>query len=178
MSRTHDAEMFQSSIMSWSSKIMALGTVLNSQRSISGDHDSRYSHVYSSKSATTPSGIASVGASCPRVAASSRRRSIRRDVDGDDSSAYTWSPASSSNCGHVAGSSMRMRSPSARSASTPLPLASSSSREVNGGSCGAAARQLPNTSVTGPVPPVVRTRLGGEVASGSGHTVRWSSSTS
>ena len=40
MSRTHDAEMFQSSIMSWSSKIIALGTTEKNHRSISGRHAS------------------------------------------------------------------------------------------------------------------------------------------
>ena len=43
MSSTHASEMFQSSIMSWSSKIIDDGTTDNSQRSTSGVHDSWYS---------------------------------------------------------------------------------------------------------------------------------------
>ena len=77
MSATHAAEMFQSSIMSWSSNIMALGTVLSIQRSISGCQASWYSQVYSSKSATIPGG----GPSLPRV------RAILAAVRGEESSA-------------------------------------------------------------------------------------------
>ena len=40
MSRTHASEMFQSSIMSWSSKIITLGTFEKNHRSISGDQAS------------------------------------------------------------------------------------------------------------------------------------------
>ena len=40
-SSTHDWEMFQSSLTSWSSKIIAEGTVDSSQRMSGSDHDSR-----------------------------------------------------------------------------------------------------------------------------------------
>ena len=53
ISRTHESEMFQSSIMSWSSKIIAVGTTEKNQRSTSGAHDSWYSQQYSSKSPTS-----------------------------------------------------------------------------------------------------------------------------
>ncbi len=56
MSSTHDAEMFQSSMMSWSSNIMAVGTVDSSQRISGSVQDSWYSRVYSSKSATSSPG--------------------------------------------------------------------------------------------------------------------------
>ena len=42
--------MFQSSRRSWSSKIIELGSVDSSHRTCGSDHDSSYSHVYSSKS--------------------------------------------------------------------------------------------------------------------------------
>ena len=41
ISRTHSAEMFQSSLTSWSSKIIAVGTVESNQRISGSDHDSR-----------------------------------------------------------------------------------------------------------------------------------------
>ena len=48
MSSTHAWEMFQSSCTSWSSKIIAVGTVDSSQRMAGSDQLSRYSRVYSS----------------------------------------------------------------------------------------------------------------------------------
>src|SRR5690349_17148304 len=53
MSATHVSEMFQSSIMSWSSKIITLGTTDRSQRSHGEDHDSWYSQVNSSNPSTS-----------------------------------------------------------------------------------------------------------------------------
>jgi hypothetical protein len=53
ISWTQAAEVFQSSWTSWSSKIIALGTVDSSQRSTGSPHDSQYRRVYSSKSATS-----------------------------------------------------------------------------------------------------------------------------
>jgi hypothetical protein len=41
MSARHEAEVFQSSISSWSSKIITLGTVASSQRISGSRHDSR-----------------------------------------------------------------------------------------------------------------------------------------
>jgi len=59
ISSTHDCEMFQSSLTSWSSKIIVDGTVASSQRMSGSDQDSRYSCVYSSKSAiSSPGGSA------------------------------------------------------------------------------------------------------------------------
>ena len=52
MCRRHEAEMFQSSCTSWSSKIIDDGTVDSNQRTFGSVHDSWYSQVYSSKSAT------------------------------------------------------------------------------------------------------------------------------
>ena len=63
--------MFQSSIMSWSSKIIAVGTTEKNQRSTSGDHDSWYSQQYSSKSPTSSGGRPSTGA-CSRRSRSAR----------------------------------------------------------------------------------------------------------
>ena len=56
ISSTHDCEMFQSSLTSWSSKIIVDGTVESSQRMSGSDQDSRYSCVYSSKSAISSPG--------------------------------------------------------------------------------------------------------------------------
>ena len=50
------AEVFQSSLMSWSSKIIAVGTVDSSQRRTGSPQASQYSRVYSSKSATSSPG--------------------------------------------------------------------------------------------------------------------------
>ena len=56
MCSTQAAEVFQSSLMSWSSKIIAVGTVDSSQRSTGSPQASQYSRVYSSKSATSRPG--------------------------------------------------------------------------------------------------------------------------
>ena len=56
MCSTQAAEVFQSSLMSWSSKIMAVGTVDSSQRMTGSPQVSQYSRVYSSKSATSRPG--------------------------------------------------------------------------------------------------------------------------
>ena len=50
ISRRHDHEVFQSSRMSWSSKIIAEGTVDSTQRMTASLHASRYSSAYSTKS--------------------------------------------------------------------------------------------------------------------------------
>ena len=54
--RRQTAEVFQSSWMSWSSKIIAVGTVRSSQRTSGSLQDSPYSSAYSAKSATWQSG--------------------------------------------------------------------------------------------------------------------------
>lgn len=57
MSSIQAREMFQSSMTSWSSKIIIEGSEASSQRSSSGwPQASRYSRVYSSKSATSSPG--------------------------------------------------------------------------------------------------------------------------
>ena len=56
MCSTQAAEVFQSSLMSWSSKIIAVGTADSSQRSTGSPQASQYSRVYSSKSATSRPG--------------------------------------------------------------------------------------------------------------------------
>src|SRR5919202_431209 len=59
MSRTQSVDVFQSSWTSWSSKIIAVGSVESSQRTAGSDHESRYRRQYSSKSATwSPGGTA------------------------------------------------------------------------------------------------------------------------
>ena len=58
------------------------GTTLNIHRSTVGDHDSWYSHVYSSKSATSPNGgVRSLSARW------ARRAAMRARVTGEESSA-------------------------------------------------------------------------------------------
>jgi hypothetical protein len=64
MSLTHVCDVFQSSCTSWSSKIIADGTVESSQRMCGSDHAARYSRVYSSKFAIVSPG----GTSGSRVA--------------------------------------------------------------------------------------------------------------
>jgi hypothetical protein len=77
MSCTHDHEMFQSSWRSWSSKIIAVEIVDMSQRITGSPHDSQYSRVYSSKSATCSPGALRV----------SRRERMNSHVRGETSSA-------------------------------------------------------------------------------------------
>ena len=50
ISRRHDHDVFQSSRMSWSSKIIAEGTVDSTQRITGSLQASRYSSAYSTKS--------------------------------------------------------------------------------------------------------------------------------
>ena len=50
ISATQSRDVFQSSMTSWSSKIIAVGTVESSQRTDGSHHESRYSRQYSSKS--------------------------------------------------------------------------------------------------------------------------------
>jgi hypothetical protein len=55
-SSSQDSEMFQSSWTSWSSKIMAEGTVERSHLIVGSFQESQYRRVYSSKSATSSPG--------------------------------------------------------------------------------------------------------------------------
>ena len=48
-------------MISWSSKIITVGTVANSQRISGSRHDSRYSFVYSSKDTTWSAGPSVTG---------------------------------------------------------------------------------------------------------------------
>ena len=64
ISRTHSSDVFQSSWMSWSSKIIAVGTVLSSQRTLGSDHESSYRRQYSWKSATCSPGGTLVSRRC------------------------------------------------------------------------------------------------------------------
>ena len=111
ISSTHASDVFQSSTTSWSSKIIADGTVDSSQRIGGSVHASRYSRVYSSKSAIDS----------PAPTLGSRRERMNSSVSGDTSSAYTWSPSRRTVCGHSAGSEAAIRSAIARSASTSRP---------------------------------------------------------
>ena len=56
--RTQSRDVFQSSMTSWSSKIIAVGIVESSQRTAGSHHESRYRRQYSWKSAIcSPGGI-------------------------------------------------------------------------------------------------------------------------
>jgi hypothetical protein len=77
MSRTQSVEVFQSSWTSWSSKIIAVGSVDSSHRTAGSDQESRYSRQYSSKSATCS----------PGGTAGSRREAMNSAVAGGTSSA-------------------------------------------------------------------------------------------
>jgi hypothetical protein len=170
-----DREVFQSSCTSWSSKIIAVGTVDSSQRTSGSVHDSAYSQVYSSKSATCPRGGGFIPL-VPRRAAS--RVAIRAWVPGVVSSAYTWSPSISSRSGHSASGRCRRPRPSATSASTPRP---DTRRRAPLPAPLAAAwlayRQEPKLIRTGRAGSGVRIRLGGSALPGSGHTSSPSSRT-
>src|SRR3954468_1816642 len=85
ISRTHSADVFQSSCTSWSSKIIALDTVESSQRIVGSDHESRERCVYSSKSATSSYG----------GWVASRLVTMKSRVRGATWAAYTWSPSHS-----------------------------------------------------------------------------------
>src|SRR5215211_3577134 len=86
---TQASEVFQSSWTSWSSKIMAEGTVDKSHLIVGSFQESQYKWVYSSKSAT----------SSPGGFSGSRRERMKSRVPGETSSAYTWSPRSKSASG-------------------------------------------------------------------------------
>ena len=77
ISSTQSIDVFQSSMTSWSSKIIADGTVESSQRIGGSLHASRYSRVYSSKSAIVSPGGLLV----------SRRERMNSSVSGETSSA-------------------------------------------------------------------------------------------
>jgi hypothetical protein len=81
-------------------------------------------------------------------------------------------------CGHSTGSESAMRWAIARRASTSRPHSCSSGRSVYGGSCGYAVRHEPKTIRAGPLAAWVRSALGGNSLSGSGHTPSPSSRTS
>ena len=118
ISSSHFSEMFQSSCTSWSSKIIDEGTVEKSQRISGSDQLSLYSSVYSSKSRTRRPGGWSM----------SRRVSMNAIVAGETSSAYTWSPSSSSTSGHSSRDCFCIRSASVWRASISRPRSSSSLR--------------------------------------------------
>jgi hypothetical protein len=75
--RTQVSEVFQSSFTSWSSKIMADGTVESNHLVTGSLHASRYKRVYSSKSATCSPGPSPV----------SRRERMNSKVPSETSSA-------------------------------------------------------------------------------------------
>src|SRR6478735_4985121 len=165
-SATQSHEMFQSSITSWSSKIIALGTVESSQRMSGSLHASRYRWAYSSKSAT----------SSPGGCDTSRRERMNSTVAGLTSSAYTWSPIRSSPSGHGSEPALS-RLAYAHSASTPNPCSCSVGESVYGSRSGAPTRQEPNTSRAWRSPSRVWIALGGWPEPGSGQTGSPSSST-
>ena len=74
---TQSREVFQSSMTSWSSKIIAVGTVDSSQRTAGSHHASRYRRQYSSKSEICRPGGTST----------SRRARMNSSVAGATSSA-------------------------------------------------------------------------------------------
>ena len=145
MSSTHDSDVFQSSIMSWSSKIIALGTTDSTHRSTSGCHDSWYSHVYSSKSATSSSGGNRRRPRGGHGARSTFAAGLRRRVVGVHL---------------VADEEQQVRPLVRRLSQHPQPVgvqgvdaaarSSWSSSRFHGGSCGAAARHEPNKIRIGP----------------------------
>ena len=82
-----------------------------------------------------------------------------------------------SRCGHSLGCWPSIRRPWARSASTPRWRGSRPGSRSCGGWCGAAARQLPNRTRSGPSPPSVRIVLSGNGEPAIGHADAPSSST-
>jgi hypothetical protein len=147
-------EVFQSSRMSWSSKIIADGTVDSSQRIHCSENASRYSSVYSSKSAI----------SMPGACETSRRARMNSCIGGDVASAYTWSPSSRTAVGHSSSDAVASRRAYARSTSMPNFWLCASS-------CGTLRRHDPNTSRSrSDAGSNVRIRGGGNVEPGSGQT--------
>jgi hypothetical protein len=137
---------------------MHTGTVDSSQRTGGGVHESSYSQVYSSKFA-----ISSATSSSGRSACDVR---ILRSTASDGSSAYTWSPSSSSASGQVDRGVRLSRAASPTSASGPTSLRPRSSS-------GSARRQDPNASRNDPTSSAVRITLGPNLAysvSDDGHT--------
>ena len=102
---------------------------------------------------------------------------MNASVFGDTSSAYTWSPSIRTACGHSAGSPSAIRSAIPRSASSSRPTSDSSGVRLYGGWWGYAVRHEPNTIRARPRLEWVRSVLGGNGLSGSGHTGSPSSST-
>ena len=74
----HDHEVFQSSRMSWSSKIIADGTVESTHRMTWSLHASRYSSAYSTKSLISVPGGSSRLRRCAMNSSASRAASCRR----------------------------------------------------------------------------------------------------
>ena len=160
ISRRQDHEVFQSSRMSWSSNIIAEGSVESAQRTTSSLHASRYSSAYSTKSLI----------SSPGGCARSRREAMNSSSSGCGVvSAYTWSPSSRSRSGQAAAGSSRRAIATDRRASTPWSrLPTSSWLPV--------VRHVPKANRGSRVGSRVRIRLGG--IPGSGHTGTPSSWTS
>jgi hypothetical protein len=107
---TQSREVFQSSMTSWSSKNIAVGTVDSSHRISGSVHESQYSPTYSSNPTISSSG---------QSGCRSARPAMRRRLRGVSSSAYTWSPSSSSASGHSSCGRPAMRAAYASSASIP-----------------------------------------------------------
>ena len=147
--------------MSWSSKIIAVGTVAYSQRTSGSPQDSPYSSAYSAKFATCR----------PGGSDTSRRRRITSWVIGEVSSAYTWSPSSSRPSGHSSSGAVASARAYASSASVPY-------RPSLITDSGEAYRQEPNASRTAPPGRGVRIRGGGYDESAGGQTFSPSSRTS
>ena len=143
-------EMFQSSITSWSSNTITLGTVDSSHRMSGSLHASRYSCVYSSKSAISSpgGGRRRAGSGCtPASPARPRPRTPGRR-SGAARRATARSPTSAGG--------RRPRERRRRSPRRPPPADS-----VYGSRCGAPTRQEPNTSRAWCSPSRVWMALGG-----------------
>ena len=161
--------MFQSSWTSWSSKIMVLGTVESSHRMSGSLHDSRCSRVYSSKFATSPGGGTSSRSRPPR-SRSSRSR-MNSAVSGGTSSAYTWSPISSTQSGQHLGARLEALGVRPQRVDAEALGVFRRGGSVYGSRWGAPTRHDPNTRRTRSSPPRVTMRHGGRPSSG-GHTSR------
>ena len=157
---TQSRDVFQSSWTSWSSKIIAVGTVDSSQRTAGSVHESWYRRQYSSKSATSSPGgtrhVAAGGDELGRRDGRPRRRRPGRRA-GAAGAASPPRPGA------------RMRIASARSASCSRPRGSSSLLSVHGGSFGWATRQEPKAIRRSWSSPIVRMHDGGQPVS-SGQT--------
>ena len=162
MSATHASEMFQSSIMSWSSKIIAVGTTEKNQRSI----------VRRPRLVVQPGVLLEVVDELgwrEAVGSGCRRRDDRRSAPGPAVTSRRRRPdrrGTRRGRGHSSGGRIEHRSACARSASTPRPRSRARARSDHGGSCGAAVRHEPNRTRLGRSSPSVRITLGGSGLSG------------